>query len=233
MCSSDQWSSGSTGQCGERGVVHCLPKGRPRRAPRSLLRGGCRRAGSTSGAERPPTAAALRRAELDNAVAEVFEASSGRYGSPRPRRTPPGGLEGVGKDGGGLHGPIRPGGPPKARFRCLTRQDKTAKAIPDLLKRDFDPAAINKKWCGDLTELPTEEGKLYLASVPGQPAHRPLCHGRAPRPARQGFVTDGRRYPRWGREEGGHFRNKVRDSQTLATYSYLGVTQSIGGVVVL
>jgi putative transposase len=33
--------------------------------------------------ERPPTARQLRRAELDRAVAEVFEASGGRYGSPR------------------------------------------------------------------------------------------------------------------------------------------------------
>jgi hypothetical protein len=33
--------------------------------------------------ERPLTPRQLRRAELDRAVAEVFEASGGRYGSPR------------------------------------------------------------------------------------------------------------------------------------------------------
>ena len=37
--------------------------------------------------------------------------------------------------------------------------------IRDLVKRDFNASAINKKWCGDLTEIPTDEGKLYLATV--------------------------------------------------------------------
>jgi len=54
---------------------------------------------------------------------------------------------------------------PKRRRRSLTRPDKAAAPIRDLVKRDFDAAAINKKWCGDLTEIPTDEGKLYLATV--------------------------------------------------------------------
>jgi transposase InsO family protein len=56
-------------------------------------------------------------------------------------------------------------GRPKRRYHCLTRPDKTAVPFADLVKRDFSAAAINEKWCGDLTELPTDEGKLYLASV--------------------------------------------------------------------
>ena len=35
----------------------------------------------------------------------------------------------------------------------------------DLLKREFNATVINEKWCGDLTEIPTDEGKLYLATV--------------------------------------------------------------------
>jgi transposase InsO family protein len=54
---------------------------------------------------------------------------------------------------------------PKRRSRSLTRQDKSAKGFPDLVKRDFSTRAINEKWCGDLTEVPTDEGKLYLAAV--------------------------------------------------------------------
>lgn len=61
---------------------------------------------------------------------------------------------------------------PKRRSRCLTRQDKAAKPVPDLVKRDFSAGAINEKWCGDLTELPTEEGKLYLSSVLGLASRR-------------------------------------------------------------
>ena len=51
------------------------------------------------------------------------------------------------------------------RNRGLTRQDRTAPKFPDLLKRDFTAAAINSRWVGDMTEIPTDEGKLYLATV--------------------------------------------------------------------
>jgi len=47
----------------------------------------------------------------------------------------------------------------------LTRQDKKAAKFPDLLKRDFTAPAANVKWCGDITEIPTDEGKLYMATV--------------------------------------------------------------------
>ncbi len=51
------------------------------------------------------------------------------------------------------------------RNRGLTRQDRTAAKFPDLLKRDFTAAAPNLRWVGDMTEIPTDEGKLYLATV--------------------------------------------------------------------
>lgn len=51
------------------------------------------------------------------------------------------------------------------RNRGLTRQDRTAAKFPDLLRRDFTAPAANRKWVGDMTEIPTDEGKLYLASV--------------------------------------------------------------------
>jgi len=54
---------------------------------------------------------------------------------------------------------------PKRKRRSLTRPDKAAAPIPDLVKRDFSAAAVDQRWCGDLTEIPTEEGKLYLATV--------------------------------------------------------------------
>ncbi len=47
----------------------------------------------------------------------------------------------------------------------MTRPDKAAAPIPDLVKRDFGAAAVDQRWCGDLTEIPTDEGKLYLAIV--------------------------------------------------------------------
>jgi transposase InsO family protein len=60
----------------------------------------------------------------------------------------------------GLQGRTR-----KRKRRALTRPDKAAAPIGDLVKRVFSAEAINQKWCGDLTEIPTGEGKLYLATV--------------------------------------------------------------------
>jgi transposase InsO family protein len=51
------------------------------------------------------------------------------------------------------------------RRNGLTRQDKTAPTFPDLLRRDFTPTAPNTRWVGDMTEIPTAAGKLYLATV--------------------------------------------------------------------
>jgi len=54
---------------------------------------------------------------------------------------------------------------PKRKRRSLTRPDKAAAPIPDLVRRDFNADRLNQRWCGDLTEIPTDEGKLSLATV--------------------------------------------------------------------
>ncbi len=54
---------------------------------------------------------------------------------------------------------------PKRKRRSLTRPDKAAAPIPDLVKRDSSTGPVDQRWCGDLTEIPTDEGKLYLAIV--------------------------------------------------------------------
>ena len=119
--------------------------------------------------DRPPTPRQRRRQELDPEVKRIFEDSGGTprtYGSPRihaelldlgwsvSEKTVAGSM-------------IRQGlvARPKRRFRSLTRPDKAAEPLPDLLKRDFSATKPDEKWCGDLTEIPTDEGKLYLASV--------------------------------------------------------------------
>ena len=51
------------------------------------------------------------------------------------------------------------------RRNGLTKQDKTVPKFPDLVKRDFTASAPNTKWVGDITEIPTAAGKLYLATV--------------------------------------------------------------------
>jgi hypothetical protein len=51
------------------------------------------------------------------------------------------------------------------RHRGLTKADKAAPALPDLVGRLFDPDDINHTWVGDVSFVPTDEGWLYLASV--------------------------------------------------------------------
>jgi putative transposase len=45
----------------------------------------------------------------------------------------------------------------------LTRRDPKARPAPDLVNRQFSPPWPDRVWHGDLTELPTMEGRLYLA----------------------------------------------------------------------
>jgi hypothetical protein len=47
--------------------------------------------------------------------------------------------------------------------------DKAADPIPDLIGRDFSAGGIDQRWCGDLTEIGNDEGKLYLATVLASP----------------------------------------------------------------
>lgn len=54
----------------------------------------------------------------------------------------------------------------KRRRRGTTRRDCSARKAPDALRRDFRPPATpNMRWVGDLTEIPTDQGKLYLAAI--------------------------------------------------------------------
>jgi transposase InsO family protein len=116
--------------------------------------------------QRPPTPRQRRRADLDAAVRVVFEASAGTYGSPRVTAELKAAGWRVGQNTVAASMAAQQlVARPKRRRRCLTRADKTARRAPDLIGRDFSAAEPNLKWCGDLTEIPTAEGKLYLAAV--------------------------------------------------------------------
>jgi transposase InsO family protein len=75
-------------------------------------------------------------------------------------------LEGVGEHGGGVDGPSGPAGSAaETQATVLDPSRQAAAPIPDLIKRDYTATAVNQRWCGDLTEIPTDEAKLYLATV--------------------------------------------------------------------
>jgi transposase InsO family protein len=117
----------------------------------------------------------------------------------------------------------------------MTRPHKAAAPIADLVKRDFSAEAVDQRWCGDLTEIPTGEGKLYLATVmdlgsrrlPGFAlgerhdaplARAALCMAAA---VRGGDITG----VIFHSDRGGEYVGDL-----FATCSTLGVTQSMGRV---
>jgi transposase InsO family protein len=108
-----------------------------------------------------------RRAELAALVAKLFRRHQGRYGSPRITED----LRELGwrvskNTVAALMAEQHLVARPKRRRRSLTRPDASARKAPDLLRRDFTPPAERDvAWVGDSTEVPNDEGRLYLASI--------------------------------------------------------------------
>ena len=50
-------------------------------------------------------------------------------------------------------------------FRCITKRGADTSSIPDLLNRDFSAKKANTVWVGDITEITTLGGLLYLAFI--------------------------------------------------------------------
>lgn len=105
-----------------------------------------------------------RRAELNAAVAEAFEAAYGPHSSPRIHadiRTA--GMGGEREDRGEVDGSARTRGATQETTQELIRPDKRAGPFADLVNRDFTAPVPNVTWVGDMTEIPTGEGKFYLS----------------------------------------------------------------------
>ena len=112
----------------------------------------------------PPRA--QRRERLKAEVTRLFAVHEGKYGSPRITadlreagwRVSENTVAAVMRE---QHLAARR----KKTRKGTTRPGKGRWRAPDLVKRDFAAAQINTRWYGDGTEIPTGEGKLYLASV--------------------------------------------------------------------
>ena len=109
---------------------------------------------------------AQRRGQLKAEVARLFALHEGKYGSPRITadlheagwRVSENTVAAVMREQGLA-------ARRKKKRKGTTRPGKGRWRAPDLVRRDFPATQINKKWYGDGTEIPTDEGKLYLASV--------------------------------------------------------------------
>jgi transposase InsO family protein len=115
-----------------------------------------------------PSTRQLVDQELTEHIRQAHQRSKGRYGAPR--------IHGQLRRDGHRHGRKRIArlmraaglhGRTPRRFKRTTIADPAAAARADLVRRDFavDAAAVNTRWCGDITYIPTWEGWLYLATV--------------------------------------------------------------------
>jgi len=112
--------------------------------------------------DRPPTPRQVRRAELADAIRKIFDASGGTYGSPRVTLDLWAAGWRVGENTvAKLMADLGLAGRKPRRRRHLTKAGKRP-AAPDRVARKFTAVAPNVLWCGDLTEVDTDEGKLYL-----------------------------------------------------------------------
>jgi putative transposase len=127
---------------------------------------GVSRAGYYAWKDRPASPRERRDRELLALIRTIHSESEGSYGWPR------------------MHAELRHRGERISRKRVarlmrqaglsgllVRRRGKTTirmpgvRPAPDLVGRDFRPAAVNALWAADLTEIATSEGKLYLAVV--------------------------------------------------------------------
>ena len=115
---------------------------------------------------RPPSVRELSDRQLAVEIEAIWECSARTYGAPRVHAW-------LHKQGFNpsckrvarimrVQGFEGESGRAKVRTTII---DRTATAATDRVKRDFNPAAPNVTWCGDITYLATGEGWLYLATV--------------------------------------------------------------------
>ena len=113
-----------------------------------------------------PSPQHARREQLGVEIRRLFAERRGRYGSPR--------ITADLRDEGWrvsentvaqLMRELGLAARRKRRRKQTTRPGRGKWRAPDLIGRDFGTDRLNHKWYGDGTEIPTEEGKLYLDSV--------------------------------------------------------------------
>ena len=128
---------------------------------------GVSRAGFYAWERRAPCDRALQDAWLLEKIREIHAVSKGTYGARRVHaelRLEHGicigrkRVERLMAD----HGLSGLASRPRARARVRLEGVRVA---PDLVERDFNPDAPDQTWSADITEIPTWEGKLYLAHV--------------------------------------------------------------------
>ncbi len=185
---------------------------------------------------RQPTARDLRRERLDEQISRLFTASGGTYGSPRitddlreagwkvSENTVAARMAELGLAGRA----------PKRR-RSLTRQGKRP-VVRDLVRRVFTAVAPDVLWCGDVTQIDTDEGPLYLATAEDLFSRRMLGYAMSAHHDSALVVASLRMAAttRGGQVDGVIFHSdrgsEYTAAATAALCQALGVVQSMGRV---
>ena len=115
---------------------------------------------------RPPSKREMANQELMDKIETAFKESGETYGSPRIYQV-------MRKHGllcsknrvARLMGLAGLQAKQTRRFRATTKRNKTHRAAPNVLNRDFSTERPNQKWLADITYIPTLEGWLYLAAI--------------------------------------------------------------------
>jgi len=116
------------------------------------------------GAALPPRV--QRRDRLKAEVARLFGVHEGKYGSPRIAADLREAGWRVGENTvAGLMRELGLAARRKKGRKSTTRPGRGRWRAPDLVKRDFPAAQLNRKWFGDGTQITTGEGRLHLVSV--------------------------------------------------------------------
>ena len=99
-------------------------------------------------------------------ISAVYAENRGAYGWPRIWRQLVSAAFAWASSGAAADAAARHSARGKRRFRVATTDSRHHLPIaPNLLNRNFTPAAPNQAWVGDITYVATEEGWLFLAVV--------------------------------------------------------------------
>ena len=121
--------------------------------------------------ERPPSVAEAENERIKERIKAIHRDSHGTYGSPRVmvalraegevvnhkrvrRLMHELDLTGISRRRTG-----------RAKAATVAAQERETRVAEDLVHRDFEVDAPDLRWFADITEHPTDEGKVYLASV--------------------------------------------------------------------
>jgi transposase InsO family protein len=125
---------------------------------------GVSRSGYYAWRSRKPSTRSKKRAVLASEIAAAHQKSKRRYGSPRVHRALR--KKGIRVSRKTVERVMREDGivaRQKRAFRRTTDSNHPKPIAPNVVQRDFEPAAPNQVWAGDVTAIATAEGWAFLA----------------------------------------------------------------------